>query len=331
MRRTLLATILLTAMAFSAAAECSHANLEYHEMVPFCNGSGNWEYWYCDDCKCYFEDEDCKNESDRDEIFFTDYKGHYWTEWSIEEPGEAQDGYMERWCQSGCGMTEYYTLEKLGQSTDIIKANKVQKTDDGVVIDLTTDAGKTSGVYMKGEEFSGFSEEKSIVFRFDTGSMTADRETLETLSEVVKTKDVERLRLELKVNDADLLNEKQTRAAESMNAKAIMAAELMLNGEAFEADFGGKMKVEFAHETVNPQLCTLYWIREDGTAEKVKAEFDGQICTTEREHFSVYAIVEDTEVKAELPATGDDSSLFLWAGLLTIGLCAFAASRKIRA
>jgi len=331
MKRVFSLLFVFVAFATAAVAECVHENVTYKPLDPFCNGdNGHWEYWYCTDCKTYFEDNQFKNEASEDEIFFSNFKGHYWTEWSIEEPTPTKNGYMERRCQSGYGIEECVTLEKLGQSTQIIEESKLSDMLTENVLDLTGFEGDTSSVLMYGTDFSGLAQSnQDVIIKFDTGSVTVEKETLEKLDSVMAAECGGMIRLDLKVNEPNLLDAKQAKAVENMNVKSVLSAELLMNGKTFEEDFGGKMTVEFAYETVNPEQCKLYWVKDDGTTEIVAAKFDGQTCIAERDHFSVYVVVDGERDVPSMPSTGDNSQLFLWVGLLVLNLCAFAAGRKV--
>jgi len=131
----------------------------------------------------------------------------------------------------------------------------------------------------------------------------------------------------------EICDEIQMKAVEGMKVVAAFSMEMRV-GEELITDFNG-YEQEFPIPFNPPAGMTvdqfeLMHIDENGQTETMEITYhDGQSFAVFT-HFSDYVVVQKDKA-VELPQTGDNSRLLLWAGLLALSLCAAAAGRKARA
>lgn len=107
---------------------CKHTALQHTEAVPAaCTKDGNMEYWYCSDCRKYFSDEQCRQETTLAATVI-ESAGHTLTHYPPTAPTETTNGNIEYWYCAKCG--KYFSDEA---GTSEIDAGEIELPATGPV------------------------------------------------------------------------------------------------------------------------------------------------------------------------------------------------------
>lgn len=183
------------------------------------------------------------------------------------------------------------------------------------------------------------SENKKVVT-----SITVDNKALETMLADVPESKIEdaKIKISVKLVDDSVLNSKQVSAMEKAGKTAVVINATMTVNNKLIHDFkGGSVDIKLPFELkagMNPKDLKLIYVDDQGNTEMISdARFENGYIYATLKHFSSFVVVDTSEavidqaVVENLPQTGDNSMLLLWVGLLMISLCAYTASKKVRA
>ena len=95
----------------------NHVNIEHHDAVApaDCWTDGNYEYWYCPDCDCFFLDSECKYPVTRMDT--VDPAHHEIVHVEYKAPTCFEEGNIEYWYCTVCGSA--WTDELLREVTNL--------------------------------------------------------------------------------------------------------------------------------------------------------------------------------------------------------------------
>ena len=97
--------------------DCEHAHVNKTDKVaPTCETAGKEAYWYCEDCKKYFSDENCQLVIDNINSYgVINALGHSWGDWVVVRAAtETEDGLERRTCLNDPSHTEERAITSSG-------------------------------------------------------------------------------------------------------------------------------------------------------------------------------------------------------------------------
>lgn len=313
---------------FVIPADPAYHNMTYHSGKDATYAAeGEKAYYACSSCGKIFWDELGKNAiANKNELVIPKLV--------VVENGEAEvetDAVKDAIEDAGSSAIVIIPVVEAGS-----KENVETVTLPAEAVKEVQSAGKGLEL-VTNEEVN--SENKKVVT-----SITVDNKALKTALADVPESKIEDAKIEISVKmvDDSVLNSKQVSAMEKAGKTAVVIRATMTVNDKPIHDFkGGSVDIKLPFEMkagMNAKDLKLIYVDDHGNTEMIgNARFENGYIYATLKHFSSFVVVDTSEavidqaVVENLPQTGDNSMLLLWVGLLMISVCAYTASKKVRA